>query len=138
VKLLTGATVSPDFGVVGGAGYSPLKGLSLNLGYAFLVVNAPRDGVVLHELDVTTPAITLGLDPPNQTGLVQDPKVVRQEVGRQIDHPPQLTGRHITQREVIDDRQAHRLPQGGVHPCSLLQIQHRFTSIDFESSMVVL
>jgi len=50
VKLLTGATVSPDFGVVGGAGYSPLKGLSLNLGYAVLVVNSPREGVPLHDL----------------------------------------------------------------------------------------
>jgi hypothetical protein len=50
VKFLTGALLSPDFGLLLGGGYSPLKGLSVNLGYAMLIVNSPKEGVVVHEL----------------------------------------------------------------------------------------
>ena len=49
LKFLTGAALSPDFGLVFGGAYSPLKGLGLNLGYTVLLVNSPREGVVLHE-----------------------------------------------------------------------------------------
>jgi hypothetical protein len=49
LKLFTGAAVAPDFGLVAGIAYSPLRGLAANLGYSVMWVNAPREGVVLHE-----------------------------------------------------------------------------------------
>jgi hypothetical protein len=49
LKVFTGATISPDFGVVGGLGYSPIRGLAANVGYAVMWCNAPRPGVPLHE-----------------------------------------------------------------------------------------
>jgi hypothetical protein len=48
-KIVVGTTLSPDFGILGGVGYSPLKGLSFNVAYATLLINAPRDRVNLGE-----------------------------------------------------------------------------------------
>jgi hypothetical protein len=48
-KVFTGAAIAPDFGLVGGIAYSPIRGLAVNLGYSVMWVNAPRDGVIPHE-----------------------------------------------------------------------------------------
>jgi hypothetical protein len=52
VRLLAGGTLTPDFGVTVGAGYSPIKGLSVNVGQVLLFYNSPRTGV---ELDKPVP-----------------------------------------------------------------------------------
>lgn len=44
-KLSGGTTVTPDFGLIGTAGYSPLKGLTVHVGYAVLLSNSPKTNV---------------------------------------------------------------------------------------------
>jgi len=46
-KLSAGTTITPDFGFVGAAGYSPIKGLTLHIGYAVLYGNSPKEGITV-------------------------------------------------------------------------------------------
>lgn len=48
-KLSAGTTVTPDFGFVGAAGYSPIKGLTVHVGYAVLYGNSPKEGITVGE-----------------------------------------------------------------------------------------
>ena len=48
-KLSAGTTVTPDFGFVGAAGYSPIKGLTVHVGYAVLYGNSPKQGITVGE-----------------------------------------------------------------------------------------
>lgn len=47
VKVFGGTTISPDFGLAIGGGYSPIKGLSVNFGWGWLFINVPREGVLV-------------------------------------------------------------------------------------------
>jgi hypothetical protein len=45
VRLFGGTAITPDFGLVAGASYSPIKGLAVSVGRAWLFINTPRAGV---------------------------------------------------------------------------------------------
>ena len=47
VRLFGGTSLTPDFGLTTGAGYTPIKGLGLNVGYVWFFINTPRSDKVV-------------------------------------------------------------------------------------------
>jgi len=61
-RLFAGTSITPDFGIGGGAGVMILRGLTVNVGWANLFVRTPREGLSLGQ---TPPAGTAPLSAGN-------------------------------------------------------------------------
>jgi len=79
--------------------------------------------VVEAQLGIGPPSIPLGADPPYQTGFLEDPQVMGEEVGGDTERGCQLTWRGVPDAEVVDDPKPHRFAQGRVHAGTSLDLR---------------
>lgn len=69
-----------------------------------------RHGVIQAQLDVCAAPVALRSDSTHQTRLLEDSQVVREQIGRNGEGGREFTGRGVADVEVIDDREANRIP----------------------------
>jgi hypothetical protein len=67
---------------------------------------------------VRTPKISLRSDPLDQSGLTEHPQMMCHQVRRHTEHASQLTRRHVTQHQAINNRQPRPIAQRRMHLCA--------------------
>ncbi len=86
---------------------------------------------VVAQADVAPAPVARGDAPLDEPDPLQDVEVVGQQVPGQTEPGAEVRGRPVGCAQVLDDRQPHRLAQGGVHRGALFDRPvHRHDSID--------
>ena len=92
--------------------------------------------LVVQQVDVASPPVPTRPAALDQTGRLEHVEVMSEQVRRHPNSVLQLLRRPVRTRQMIDDRQAGRLTQCGVHRRPLLQRPRSTMLTAFHSSTV--